>query len=40
MTRSKTIEDIFTLVHEYGHALNMKKIQNYIIMKQEHTSKK
>ena len=25
MTRSKTIEDIFTLVHEYGHALNMKK---------------
>ena len=25
MNRSKTIEDIFTLVHEYGHALNMKK---------------
>ncbi len=25
MTRTKTIEDIFTLVHEYGHAISMKK---------------
>lgn len=26
--RYKTIEDIFTLVHEYGHAINMKKHPN------------
>lgn len=25
MNRYKTIKDIFTLVHEYGHAINMKK---------------
>ena len=25
MSRYKTIEDIFTLVHEYGHAINMSK---------------